>query len=94
MAWRQMAWYDDKHRRGHTVTYSGRTAAEGEARKAALKGWRIDAEEESEAPFGDRNWATGGPVGTFLSGMREPGEREIVVTYVRTDDWLAQHPTA
>lgn len=84
-----MAWYSDKHKQVHTETYSGRTAATRDARKAAAHGWRVEVEEESEAPFQDRNWATGGPVGTFLSGMREPDEREIIVTYVRTDDWLA-----
>jgi hypothetical protein len=82
------AWYADKHARVHTHTYSSRTAATDDARKAAEHGWQVNAEEESEAPFQDRNWATGGPVGTFLTGMREPGEREIVVTYVRTAEWL------
>jgi hypothetical protein len=84
-----MAWYSDKHKQVHTATYGNRTAATQDARKAAEHGWRVDADQESEAPFQDRNWATGGPVGTFLSGMREPNEREIVVTYVRTDEWLA-----
>jgi hypothetical protein len=84
-----MPWYKDKRRQLHTETYNARTAAARDAQNAAKYGWRVDAEEESEAPFADRNWATGGPVGTFLSGMREPDEREIVVTYVRTEAWLA-----
>ena len=89
-----MAWYTNKRQRVHTATYSSRTKATEDVRKAATYGWRIDAEDDADAPFQDRNWATGGPVGTFLVGMREPGEEEITITYVRTDAWLAANPQA
>jgi hypothetical protein len=82
-----MAWYSDKHRLTYTHVYDDRTSATVDARKAAGYGWRVDAEEESDAAFGDRNWATGGPVGTFVAGLRE--QRQYVVTYVRTDEWTA-----
>src|SRR5262245_50441234 len=85
------AWYTSERSRVHTHTYTSRTAATEDARKAAEHGWQVNADDESAPPFQDRNWATGGPVGTFLAGMREPGEREIVVTYVRTESWLAAH---
>ena len=89
-----MAWYTNKRQKVHTETYSSRTKATEDARKAAEYGWQIDAEQDDAAPFQDRNWATGGPVGTFLVGMREPGEEEITVTYVRTPAWLAANAEA
>ena len=76
-------WYTNTRLQVHTQTYSNRNAAVVEARKAAEYGWRVDADEESDPPFSDRNWATGGPVGTFVAGMQNPGDREVVVTYVR-----------
>ena len=84
-----MAWFTNTRKLTHTQSYSHRTAASEDAQKAAAHGWRIDAQEESDAPMSDPNWAIGGGVGTFLAGIREP--RQIVVTYVRTEEWLARH---
>jgi hypothetical protein len=82
-----MAWYTDRRKLNHTTSYADRTAATEEAQKAAAYGWRVDAEEESEGPLRDPNWVAGGNFGTFLAGTRPA--KQIVVTYTRTDSWLA-----
>jgi hypothetical protein len=84
-----MAWFSDKHKLTHTQSYFDRTTATEDSQKAASHGWRIDAQEESEAPLSDPNWVAGGNIGTFLAGTRQ--SKQIVVTYVRTEDWLANH---
>jgi hypothetical protein len=79
-----VAWYTDTKKQTHTQTYVDRTKATEERRTAAEYGWRVDAEEESEGPLRDPNWAIGGNFGAFMAGTRP--QRLIVVTYVRTGD--------
>lgn len=88
----RMAWFTNRRKLTHTTSYSDRTKAAEDAQKAAGHGWRVDAEEESEGPLRDPNWVAGGAFGTVLAGTRPA--KQIVVTYVRTDDWLASHQQA
>lgn len=73
----------------HTQTYSDRAAASKDARAAAEHGWQVVDETSPQGRLNDAMWVAGGPMGQLFAGTHERGE--VVVTFVRTEDWLAAH---
>jgi predicted enzyme related to lactoylglutathione lyase len=67
-----MAWYDDKKKKFHIVTYKNEKDATKEANKAAEKGWKI------------QGTATKNPGWSWLAGMTRASQ--ITVTYIRSDE--------
>ena len=80
-----MAWYKDPHSLTSTQTYSSKMAAAEDASAAARYGWRIASQESSDGP--NAVWAAYTPMGTSLARTRQ--QSAVVVTFVRTKDWLA-----
>ena len=68
-----MAWYDDKKKKIHIVTYKSDKDAAKEANKAAEKGWVI--QDTSSKNRGWNIWT--GPIGS--------GKQRITVTYIRAE---------
>jgi hypothetical protein len=87
-----VAWYTDRRKLTHTHTYADRASASADADKAAGYGWQIDAEGSTQGRLNDALWVAGGSVGTFFAGNRQ--KDEVVVTYVRTEDWRASNEHA
>jgi hypothetical protein len=81
-----VAWYSDQRKLIHTQTYSDRAAATQDAESAALYGWQIDEETSPQGPMNDALWVAGGPMGALFAADHQRGE--VVVKYVRKDDWL------
>ena len=82
-----MAWYSDTRKLAHTQTYADRAVASKDAERAAQYGWQIDEETSPQGPMNDALWVAGGPMGALVAGNHQRGE--VIVTYVRTEDWLA-----
>ena len=68
-----MAWYDDKKKKIHIVTYKSDKDASKEANMAAEKGWVI--QDSSSKNRGWNIWT--GPIGS--------GKQRITVTYIRVE---------
>jgi hypothetical protein len=78
----------DNHKLAHTQTYSDRAAATKDAQRAAKYGWQIDQESSTQGPINDALWVAGGPMGQLFAGNHQRGE--VVVTFVRKEDWVAK----
>jgi hypothetical protein len=90
-----MAWYDDHKKLTQVVTYKNDKEASREAEKAAQKGW---TPQGTSATDGHVNVGrTAGKILLlglpFLVTGASRSKGKITLTYVRTPEWVAKHPT-
>jgi hypothetical protein len=82
-----MAWYSDTRKQAQTHISPNRAAASKDAESAARYGWQIDEQISPQGSMNDAVWVAGGPMGALVAGNHQ--RDEVIVTYVRTEDWLA-----
>ncbi len=92
-----MLWYRNERMMIHVTSYRSHGMMETEMRLAAKHGWMLQAAANTPGKVAVgatvRNTLLTGGIGLILGGRAHKRDR-ITVTYVRTPEWQAAHPTA
>ncbi len=87
-------WYHDETKLTHIETYETEKDVQRDVESAYQHGWQIQGQIAQVGQISGSKIIAGailaGPVGAMIGAIR--GKGKITITFVRSSEWIAQHP--